>query len=336
MQPIRIDEQGVVYLRPMLGVHRKEIEKLLADLGQDFCIDGTNACLEYSRNYMRSEVLPRLEEMNSQAVAHINQMSYHLTQVQDFLAMQVQEVWGNVVLRCDEGAELDIVSLMKLHPVLQKELLMEVVSIVAGKRKDLVATHIEAVQSLCEKQSGKEVHLPSQVVAKRSFERLILQKGSKTECDEKRCEHIESESDSKEIQVTADTLEAIYKSCKTHEVTLGEAGERIRIRVLDYDANAMGILKKTYTKWLDYDKIRQGFCIITRRQGDYFIGDVQGHRKKLQNYFVEEKISAKQRESMWLLAKDSYVLWLVGGRISEDVKVTELTNRVVELEYIGG
>ena len=86
----------------------------------------------------------------------------------------------------------------------------------------------------------------------------------------------------------------------------------------------------------NYDKIKQGFCIRTRQSGDYFIGDASGHHKKLKNYFVDEKISAMERDRMWLLAQESLVLWLIGGRISEHVKVTEQTSTIIEIEYQGG
>ena len=42
------------------------------------------------------------------------------------------------------------------------------------------------------------------------------------------------------------------------------------------------------------------------------------------------------RDCMWLVAQESLVLWLIDGRISENVKVTEDTQFIVELEYIGG
>ena len=62
----------------------------------------------------------------------------------------------------------------------------------------------------------------------------------------------------------------------------------------------------------------------------------QGERDGMEYYFVDEKISVEKREQMWLLTRDSYVLWLVGGRISEDVKVTEQTQFITEIENIGG
>ena len=107
-------------------------------------------------------------------------------------------------------------------------------------------------------------------------------------------------------------------------------------RVFSYEGNWEEIPKKTYTKWLDYDKIKNGFCIRTRENGDFFINDTNGHRKKLKNYFIDEKIPLDKRNTMWLLAQDSLVLWLVGGRISQSMKVTEQTKTVIEIQYIGG
>ena len=84
------------------------------------------------------------------------------------------------------------------------------------------------------------------------------------------------------------------------------------------------------------DKIKQGFCIRTRQSGDYFISDAAGHHKKLNRYFIDEKIPAKERDTMWLIAQDDIVLWLIGGRISEHIKVTDDTKKIVELIYEGG
>ena len=43
-----------------------------------------------------------------------------------------------------------------------------------------------------------------------------------------------------------------------------------------------------YTKWFDYDKIKDSLAIRNRRKGDYFVLDAAGHHKKLEDYFVNE------------------------------------------------
>lgn len=336
MQPVRTDERGVVYLRPMLEIHRRDIEGELQGRGQGFCTDCTNSQLQYSRNYMRMEVVPRLEEMNSRAVEHINEMSWHLWEVQDFLNEEVRRAREELVQSQGILSELDIPKFMALHIAIRKELLMDIAASVAGSRKDITATHVAAMLKLCEKQSGKEVHLPYGMVAKREFDKLLICRESRVDTDASHGFVKEVAERVSEVRVTAEDLESACESGAPYEVKLGESGESLCIKVFSYDARKTEIPKKTYTKWMDYDKVRQGFCIRNRRQGDYFIGDAKGSRKKLQNYFVDEKIPQKQREEMWLLARENYVLWLVGGRMSEDIKVTETTNVIVELEYIGG
>ena len=47
---------------------------------------------------------------------------------------------------------------------------------------------------------------------------------------------------------------------------------------------------------------------------------------------VNEKIPAKERDSVLLLADGSHIVWVIGRRISEAYKVTKETKRVLVLE----
>ena len=63
-------------IRPLLCVGRKEIEAYLREMGQGYCHDKTNEEVEYARNRIRHQVLPALEEVNSQAVEHMGQAAF--------------------------------------------------------------------------------------------------------------------------------------------------------------------------------------------------------------------------------------------------------------------
>lgn len=51
-------------IRPMLNLTREDVDRYLETLGQDFVTDGTNLCEDYTRNKIRLNVTPRLEEIN--------------------------------------------------------------------------------------------------------------------------------------------------------------------------------------------------------------------------------------------------------------------------------
>lgn len=61
-------------IRPLLKVTREDVERYLDSIGQDFTTDQTNLSLDYTRNKIRMNITPRLEEINptfAQAVARM-------------------------------------------------------------------------------------------------------------------------------------------------------------------------------------------------------------------------------------------------------------------------
>jgi len=108
----------------------------------------------------------------------------------------------------------------------------------------------------------------------------------------------------------------------------------VEFRVLPGDI-CQEIPRKTYTKWFDYDKIRNCLELRNREVGDYLIITESGNRKTIKEYFIEEKIPREERERVLLLADGSHVLWVVGKRISEHYKVTKQTKNILEVTVFG-
>ena len=68
-------------IRPLLWAQRSEIQAWLLQQGQDWVEDSTNQESEYSRNWLRNELLPAVEErLNAQAVRHIDQAGRRIRQ----------------------------------------------------------------------------------------------------------------------------------------------------------------------------------------------------------------------------------------------------------------
>ena len=330
MQPIRRSASGVIYIRPFLQIHRKEIELFLAEKNQRYCIDSTNQELEYSRNYLRNVILPEFQKLNTQAVAHINETAEQLGEIRDFLDDQIEVYWKQIVTVEEVyGQEncnilLDIPKLKVLHVVLQKGLIYKAIGMISGGKKDISSVHVEQVRNLMDCQSGKECSLPNGLVAIKENTTIRLYASNKSE-------YIMEET--QKIEISKSQLRESLEAKNAQTVRFGSNGEQILISVFEKTDLEMEIPRKTYTKWFDYDKIKDGFCIRTRQSGDYLICDVFGHRKKLKQYFVDEKIPVTQRDKIVLLAQESQVLWVIGGRISEYAKVTEETQRIVEITY---
>jgi tRNA(Ile)-lysidine synthetase-like protein len=90
---------------------------------------------------------------------------------------------------------------------------------------------------------------------------------------------------------------------------IGEEGER-------FDADALG----------------QGLFVRTWENGDRFQPLGMSEAKKLQDFFVDEKVPRRRRGRVPLVcAADGRIGWVVGHRIAEPFKVTERTRRIVRV-----
>lgn len=332
MQPIRKDDGGVTYIRPLLHVHREEVEVFLKEQEQFYRMDSTNAELTYSRNYIRNIILPKFKEVNAQAVQHMNTTAGLLAEVHDFLMQEAEVAWGKAVCVCEEkngqrGLELDINMIVTLHPALQKEIIYRAIAYMSGGKKDIGLVHVLDILALCSNQSGKQVHLQGGIMVQKEYQTLRFL-----------CKETEYQNEQDIFAKKGNDICVLAEMLKEEntEIPLGENGEKLLISIFPYESKNIKIPQKPYTKWMDYDKIKQGFCVRTRRSGDVFVVDALGHRKKVKQYFIDEKIPASQREKMWLLAQDNMVLWLIGERMSEHVKVTENTKTIIEITYDGG
>ena len=326
MRPVRTGEEGECYIRPLLEISREEIEQYLGARGQDFCMDATNEELVYSRNRIRHNILPQMKEINAQAVLHMNQTAHRLWELREYLEEETARALEGCRIKEGQKYRLSVQGLQKLPKALRMRVLHETVAEAAQKRKDITGAHLEAVADLLEKQSGRRADLPYGVVAKREYDSIVLWK-----------DHQESaENDRQEIVISEERLRSCLKKGEPIVIPAGTQGEKFMLHIFRFDGNMGEIPRKMYTKWFDYDKIRDGFSIRTRRKQDYFVFDGEGHRKKLADYFINEKVSADMRDKIWLVAQNAQIHWIVGGRMGADFMVSEKTKIVLELIYKGG
>ncbi|MBQ7919515.1 MAG: tRNA lysidine(34) synthetase TilS [Lachnospiraceae bacterium] len=303
-------------VRPLLCLERSEIEEYLGRKEIAYCHDRTNDGDDYTRNRIRHHILPYAEqEIARGATRNVYEATRHIAQTQDFVEQQVEAVWKDVLLSNEETCiQLDIEALTGLHIVLQKGILRRAVGFLARGCRDITKEHIEGLLSLIQGSGNRQICLPYQLRGERSYERLLI--------------YVESSDrePKREIIVDVTVLGAEPTSYLFD-------GWDISFCVLPFTGNPQDIPQNQYTKWFDYDKIKGSLEIRNRQNGDYFslrTGDGMG-RKKLKDYFMDEKIPRKMRDEFLLIAEESHVLWMVSQRISEYFKVDGETQKILQI-----
>lgn len=317
MRPVREGKKGEIYIRPILAVGRDEIETYLKENKQPFCSDSTNANLDYSRNRIRHKILPELAAVNEQAVLHMNQTAEKLREVRDYLDEQVAICEQDIVHKKNGNLFLDAEKLKKLPYILGIRVLHRAMGEIGGK-KDITGAHLEAVWKLLDKQTGRSVSLPYGVTAGREYWDIVLKRQDSGACAEPEGFCVEIQERDMAQPSFRILLPDGYMDC----------------RIFPFDGNMGKIPRKIYTKWLDYDMIKNGFSLRTRRPKDFFILDAAGHHKKIEDYYVDEKIPAAERDRRLLLTQEGKVLWIVGGRMGYDAGITKHTRTVFEITYV--
>lgn len=337
--------EGAELIRPLLNVQRREIESYLNGIGQEYREDSTNADTDYSRNRIRHNILPELSEINERAVSHMNRSAGMLRQAADYLARQAEEAIRECCVRemperktggnkKEPGGTVVIASeKFETYPeFLQDEMIHRILAEVSDSSRDIGFVHVEEVRFLFQKQVGRSLDLPYGVRAERVYEGVRLRK-----------EGVQSNAADR-LQNHMAQLPREYRLGEAEWQRL-EAGEEICIslpegelhfRILETKPEIGEIYKKKYTKWLNYDKIKGNLQIRRRQPGDYLTVDLQGHKKKLKEYFVNEKIPRECRDNIWLFAQEAHVLWVIGGRISADYRISQQTKKILEVQAVGG
>ena len=325
MRPKRELMPGVSVVRPLLTVTRAEIEAYLQKEGQAYCVDSTNADTSYSRNKIRCHILPMLEEVNSKAVSHMNQSAMLLRELSDYLNGQVDLLAKQALVGQEAGLLIRGEVLAGQPEILKKELLHLAIGKAAGSGKDICMDHVASLAELLELQVGRGISLPYQLRGRRVYEGILLEKIETTEEDESKG-GFWLELDEQELE------EKLQQGSVYVEVPDGVMSFSLE----ECSGESAEISKNTYTKCFDYDNIKGSFQIRTRQVGDYLIVDNDGHKKRLKEYFINEKIPSDKRDEMLLLAQADKVLWVIGGRISADTKVDGNTKRILKVQISGG
>ena len=155
-------------IRPMLDTSRESILAYLTAHELAWAVDSTNADETYSRNRIRQQVLPQLEQAHPGAEANIAACARRLATDEDCLAGLAAAALAEEPLSgigCDR--------LLALHPALQARVLQQLYAAEASG-ESLHQVHLTSVLDLCAKGASGRVALPCGRWAKLEARRLTI------------------------------------------------------------------------------------------------------------------------------------------------------------------
>lgn len=306
------NRNGVI--RPLLECHRHEIMAYLKSHNLAFRQDETNLQPWCQRNLLRLEFLPKLQrEFNSNLNATLLRTSNIFREEEDFWESLLKAWLTRHSVEC-EGASIrfPIKPLLETHPALQKRLLRRVVEKVKGDLRGFGFHHTEILLDLCRSPAANpQIDLPGGVKAKKSYGWLTV------------------------------TLQQQAPEDFYYEIS-GPGAHPFPLLdyrlVLEYaSSNLAGQFSRDPNEAVvDLDRVSFPLVLRSAKSGDRLRPLGMGGSKKLKDFFIDAKIPRDERRRIPILCNQEHIIWVIGHRLDDRVKVTSNTSRLLRLRYVEG
>lgn len=295
-------------IHPILVLKREEIMNYLNERKLDYRIDKTNLETIYLRNKIRNELIPYIEnEYNRSFKEKIYDLSNIVKVDEDYLQKITEESFKEIVKKIDDSYFIDIEKFKNLHKAIQRRIIRKILEEFKEDLREFSVKNIDDVISLIYKKSGKEITISEKLIAIREKDKIVIESPYST---------------IKDFLIKIENLGEIRKG-----------GLKISLKLLD----KMDKTKNNFEAYFDYDKISFPLFIRNPKFGERFTPLGFNYSKKIQDFLTDLKVpkSVKWRIPVLYDSKGD-ILWIIGIRVSEKFKVSEMTKRVlyitIELE----
>ncbi|MFQ5543546.1 MAG: tRNA lysidine(34) synthetase TilS, partial [Nitrospiria bacterium] len=314
--------RDALIIRPLLSCSRKEIMEKLLKEKIPYIEDVSNGQLIYRRNQVRHQLMPILETYNPRIKETLCKEAILLRDENHFIHQTMIEALKTLDIEENEGSfSMDVSGLIRMHPALQRRVLRWMIKKLPGDMTEVGFNHIERIRSkILQPPVGGRLTFPSAISIEKKDSRLWIKRNqSRENCSQARFTN---------------------KSLSLLQINPGMTRTLIHLRDwgLEFDVSlqkgpSYGFLS-TCIAYFDFDKISLPLQVRRWEPGDRFVPmGMKGHHKKLQDYFVDKKITKENRHYIPILFCKSGILWVMGYRTDERFSVHKRTARTLIVHF---
>ncbi|MDA8157032.1 MAG: tRNA lysidine(34) synthetase TilS [Actinomycetota bacterium] len=293
-------------IRPLIETPRVEIEEFLGREEIGYITDPSNLKEDYLRNRIRLSVVPVLKEINPSFVLAATRTANVLAEEERYFeSIVLKTIMRLLHNKADGEVEFFLSPLESLDIVILRRVLRKMLDITAGLR-GVEFTHIEDIIKLVKKGApGDRINLPHGVRAIKKYSTFLI-------------------TTKVPSRVEPATMEG------PGELEVPGTGKIIKVYYAEKGFQP-GEPKKMYL--FDADRVSFPLVIRARQDGDFFCpAGLAGSRKKLQDFFVDEKTPRDQRDAVPLIISGGDIILVCGMRADERFKPTDETRRLLVIE----
>jgi tRNA(Ile)-lysidine synthase len=287
-----IPEVNQQFIRPLLRVSREQLEMYARENKVRWREDSSNNTDDYTRNFIRHHIVPRLKEINPNLEQSFEKTFAQLGLLRELADQQINSIRAKYTTpRADGIAIKKTVSKEVDHVV---PLLWELI-----RSYGFNFSQAEAIGKGLQREPGK--------IFLSSSHRLVI--------------------DRDELIVTRHEKVWEMVTIAEHQTEAHFGSRFLTISHTDVlmteDDLSIAVL--------DYDQIQFPLTWRTWDHGDYFYPLGMDHRKKLSDFMIDRKISVADKGHVTVLESAGEIIWVVGHRIDNRFKITQGSTSALKL-----
>lgn len=295
-----LPKQGNI-IRPLLFATKNQIMEFAEKEKIKFREDSSNASDKYMRNKIRHQVIPVLKELNPSFETTMNDTIQRLIKVEEIYDKEIEGKRNYILNREENYFYIRKDSLNGMQPL--ETYLFEFL-----KPFNFNSSTANEILLGLNGESGKQFFSSThRLVIDREV--LIIEDVS----------NLELQITDFKLQVKKNQKEIIFDNLK------------LAIKFMNLKSE---IPKSKNTASLDFDKLVFPLEIRKWQQGDKFYPFGMKGKKKLSDFFIDNKVPLNQKENTWLLTSDGKIAWVIGMRIDNRFKITHATKKIYFAELV--
>ena len=287
-------------VRPMLFTCREEIEKLVKKNRIGYREDSSNRTDDYLRNRIRNRILPELRNTDPNAGNAIKTTIGRIKNDEKIFRQIIEEKRNECI---SEKKGVVFIDIDNLSALAAPEAYLFEFLYPFGFSGDI----IKQIWKSAGRQAGKTFFSTTHRIVKDRDHLLI----SRLIRDSEKLKYLVNREE-KEISVPLKM-----------KFTVSGLSGRTKISV------------KKDVALFDLDKMQFPLIIRKWKHGDYFYPFGMKGKKKLSDFFRDQKFSLIDKENTWLLCSGKDIVWVIGHRNDNRYRITNGTKKIFRAELTG-
>jgi len=324
---LRAKRSNLLVIRPLLDITREETTSYCQEHQLVPRIDSSNLSPSFFRNRLRLQLLPLLRQYNPSVDQALLRLADIAKEDSALIEQQASGLWDEVARQENNTIYLDKKQIASLPIALQRYLLRAAVTRLVGDTRDIEASHIEAARSLLNKPAGKRISLPHGFICHGGYDKLVIASTTK-QSQLPPCPFPPLPGEFP-LKVPGKTVSPGWKVIASI-VRERAASPSSRGALGTSDGNC----QSTLVAHFDLHKTGTELFVRQRRPGDRFQPLGMSMPKKLYEFMVDVKIPRSWRGHIPIVCSPQQIIWVVGWRIDDRVKITEASKEIIRLEFI--